>query len=125
VDGPANAHVVGNNIGAGNSASGIAVGQTKATTGISLMNNSVNNVNNNKIGITLWNVTGADVAGNTTAAASGATTDKGIVLTANPNGTNSSTVTGNNVSASHTPMTCASGQGNNVVSNAGAADCSP
>ena len=123
--GAVNTTITGGNIATGNNAQGIVDGLGTAATGSQITGVSVTGVTNAKTGILLQNSVGASVTSSVVSPKSGSTTATGIALTANPSGTHGATVTGNNVSAMPVPIVCASGQGNNVTNNTGAADCAP
>ena len=86
---------------------------------------TISGVRNATNGVNLGTSSGASITGLTITPYAGATTATGVYLATDPNGTNSATVTGNDVSAMPVPIVCAPGQGNNVTNNTGAADCAP
>ena len=106
--------------------SAITIGQNAESDAVSIINNTIFNISQNRSGVDLINSNGSVVTGNTFTPNSSATRAIAITLTAP--GTTNATVTGNNnVSAvtNNPKIVCASGQGNTVTGNTGASDCAP
>lgn len=122
ITGAHGATVINPTIAVGNNVQGI-LDQSEGTT---IQNPIITGVTDTKFGLALGNNSdAARVVGGSISPALGSTLSTGIALTANPNGTTNASVTGVNVAGMPTPVICASGQGNSVMSNIGASDCAP